>query len=874
MGGENRMLKRKSRFHRWLAMALTVALLAGQSHVFVLAEEGDVPPIETSDETATGVSDNDNTGDNDSDTDRDEENTEDPQEGEDTLAEEVDEEETVSGNALDEEAGIVVLAEDDVKVFEDSNGIKYRVIDDDQVEVIGQKDGCSVSGELAIPKTVTNKKDTYQVTRIAYHAFFDYGGLTSVTIPNSVTSIGGGAFWGCSLTSIEIPESVTEIGAGAFGSCASLTSVTIPKSITRLEGVIFADCTSLTNVEIPDGVTSIGNFAFGGCSSLTNVEIPESVTNIGDDAFASCGFSNIKIPESVTSIGVGAFNGCPNLVSVEIPEGVTSIEDSLFAYCYSLASIKIPKDVTSIGASAFSNCKSLTGIEIPTSVTSIGRGAFFYCSGLSSIKIPKGVPSIEESTFSFCSSLDSIEIPNSVTSIGGAAFRDCTELSTIAIPNGVTKIGDGAFYMCEKLEEMQIVVPSGETPQLPEVRIGASTFAFISPNENYVIFVDENGIGLTGTAFEEAQSLFSEAEKRDGFNDGRWFGWLLKEASEIKDAYTVIIHVNKDGQEWSDHGRTFALLPNGGGSFITDLTQVPNGDYRIYDLTGVNPDSYFSKAVDVGVSVTVKDGDTGVAVTVDGSNPEEKNVDYYTVTFYDDATPYGEETPQRPQIVLNGKTAAKPANPEKTDYQFTGWKTANGGSMSYDFEHDNMDQAVPKITSIYASWKPEGGNSGGGSDDGGNDDGGDSGSGDEDGGDSGNGSEAGGNSPAGSNRDGIVSGGGAERVQNKVSADHSKSAGHKEPKTGDASHAEVYATVAMIAGLTYLLLYFMEEGRGMSEREKEVFVSAFIRWAKKGGTFRRCCAIAAIFCLLAYYHSIGKRTGRDALNEKYLGQVS
>ena len=80
----------------------------------------------------------------------------------------------------------------------------------------------------------------------------------------------------------------------------------------------------------------------------------------------------------------------------------------------------------------------------------------------------------------------------------------------------------------------------------------------------------------------------------------------------------------------------------------------------------------------------------------------------------------------------------------------------------------------------------------------------------------------------------------------------------REPKTGDPTLVEVYATVAMVAGLTYLLLCFMEEGRGMSEREKKVFVAAFIRWAKKGGRFRKCCAMVAIFCILVYYHAIGK----------------
>lgn len=99
----------------------------------------------------------------------------------------------------------------------------------------------------------------------------------------------------------------------------------------------------------------------------------------------------------------------------------------------------------------------------------------------------------------------------------------------------------------------------------------------------------------------------------------------------------------------------------------------------------------------------------------------------------------------------------------------------------------------------------------------------------------------------------------AQNGQNQTAADTQS----KEPKTGDPAHLEIYATLAMIAGLTYLILYFMEEGRGLSEREKEVFVAAFIRWAKKGGVFRKCCAMIAIFCILVYYHSVGNGAKRQ-----------
>ena len=222
-------------------------------------------------------------------------------------------------------------------------------------------------------------------------------------IPDSVTSIGNYAFFGCSsLTSITIPDSVTSIGSWAFDECSSLTSVTIGNSVTRIGGGAFSDCRSLNkvyaasldswlkikfsgwgsnpcnngadlyfngeivkDVVIPDGVTSIGNFAFHECSSLTSITIPDSVTDIGYQVFSYC--------SSLTSITIGS--------------GVTSIGESAFAYCTGLTSITIPNSVTSIGDGAFNKCSSLTSITIPDSVTSIGSEAFYGCSSMSDVFI-------------------------------------------------------------------------------------------------------------------------------------------------------------------------------------------------------------------------------------------------------------------------------------------------------------------------------------------------------------------------------------------------------------------------------------------------------------------------------------------------------
>ena len=151
------------------------------------------------------------------------------------------------------------------------------------------------------------------------------------------------AFIGCSsLTSITIPESVTSIGLQAFKGCSSLTSIIIPDGVTSIGWETFKGCSSLTSVTIPESVTSIGSDAFEGCSSLTSITIPEGVTSIESRTFMGCtNLTSVTLPESVTSIGWQAFKGCSSLTSVTIPEGVTSIESYTFMGCTSLTDVYI-----------------------------------------------------------------------------------------------------------------------------------------------------------------------------------------------------------------------------------------------------------------------------------------------------------------------------------------------------------------------------------------------------------------------------------------------------------------------------------------------------------------------------------------------------
>ena len=245
----------------------------------------------------------------------------------------------------------------------------------------------SYSGSITIPSTVVCNGTSYIVTsigndRFGHGAFESNGGLTSVTIPNSVTSIGKRAFYNCGgLTSVTIPNSVTSIGLNAFYNVKHViytgSATGSPWGAIAVNGFVDGDFVFSDNTKT-QLAAYIGN---GG-----DVSIPNSVTSIGDAAFRLCsGLTSVTIPNSVTSIGGSAFMGCTGLTSVTIPNSVTSIGENAFSGCTGLTSVTIGNGVTSIGKSAFYNCGGLTSVTIPNSVTSIGDYAFCYCGGLKEV---------------------------------------------------------------------------------------------------------------------------------------------------------------------------------------------------------------------------------------------------------------------------------------------------------------------------------------------------------------------------------------------------------------------------------------------------------------------------------------------------------
>ena len=227
-------------------------------------------------------------------------------------------------------------------------------------------------------------------------------GCKATIIPESVTSIGIGAFYGCdAITSIFIPKSITFFEESAFENCHNLASITFPHGLVIIGERAFLNCENLTTINIPNGVSNIGEKAFAGCSKLNSIVVEES-----NDCYDSrdncnaiietstntiiCGCAGTCIPLGVASIGNGAFYNCWNLIDITIPHGVKSIGNDAFYGCESLTFIVIPNGLTFIGNNAFECCFNLSSIYIPDSVTSIGKNVFGFCDNLTSIFIPSG----------------------------------------------------------------------------------------------------------------------------------------------------------------------------------------------------------------------------------------------------------------------------------------------------------------------------------------------------------------------------------------------------------------------------------------------------------------------------------------------------
>ncbi|MBQ0075236.1 MAG: leucine-rich repeat protein [Prevotella sp.] len=300
-------------------------------------------------------------------------------------------------------------------------------------------------------------------------AFYKCGNLTSVTIPECVTTIGEKCFGESGLLSVEIGKNVETIGNSAFENSKQLTYVSV--AAESIGNSAFAGGSKLQEAVLSDRCKSIGSGAFKDCAALTKINIPTGNTVIDEEVFANCSaLSEIVLPESITAINRNAFNGTA-LTSLIIPAAVTTIGNTAFANTRNLTTVvfNAGKDAVNVANDAFdgmgvktltlnrqldyntsgksplSDNKTLTSVEMGEQPTSLLKGMFKGCTTLLTAKVGVNVKAIEESAFEGCSELISVNVPSGVTTLNSRTFYDCSSLTSIVLPKSVTSVGEYVF---------------------------------------------------------------------------------------------------------------------------------------------------------------------------------------------------------------------------------------------------------------------------------------------------------------------------------------------------------------------------------------------------------------------------------------------
>ena len=347
----------------------------------------------------------------------------------------------------------------------DENGDKITEIPSDTIEDITVTAGWKTTADT-VATAITALSGEYT------HYIIVSGAITSDTISAITTALKNNSK---AMVNLDLSETtgLNELPSYAFQECSSLKSVTIPNSVISIGEWAFSYCSSLTSMTIPDSVTSIGYAVSSICSNLTSVTIPDSVISIGYAAFCIC--------SNLTNFDVSINNA--NFSSSEDGKILYNKDKTtLITYPSATGNITILTGVTEIGDYAFESCNDLTSVTIPDSVTFIGDSAFSSCSSLESVTIPDSVTKIGSFAFGSCSNLTSVTIGNNVTSIDYGTFDGCSSLTSITIPDSMTEIDDWAFYYCNSLTTVNY---KGSQEQWEQISIGSDNGSLTNATINY-----------------------------------------------------------------------------------------------------------------------------------------------------------------------------------------------------------------------------------------------------------------------------------------------------------------------------------------------------------------------------------------------------
>ncbi|MGN0612878.1 MAG: leucine-rich repeat protein [Porcipelethomonas sp.] len=335
----------------------------------------------------------------------------------------------------------------------------------DHAEVVG----ASAMEEFNVPAEYNG----VPVTVIGEEAFARRALIKKITLPDTVKTIGEGAFASTPVEQIVLPDSLERLPIDAFRNCQSLSIVNIPSSLKEIGDYCFYQCSSLPDVTLPEGLEKIGKYAFSQ-TMIEKTYLPSTVTELGENCFYRCDYlESVTLSESLRTIGKDCFKLCYNLSDITCnsnviesvgssilystdyynnhENGLVILGNALVAFKNGLGylssidySVSIPEGVTAIADSIFSNI-GIKNISLPEGMLCIGSSAF-YCTQLTELKLPESIRKIGTAAFK-STKITSVYIPDSCESIGRAAFESsCLEEILLSENNENFTLSDGILY--------------------------------------------------------------------------------------------------------------------------------------------------------------------------------------------------------------------------------------------------------------------------------------------------------------------------------------------------------------------------------------------------------------------------------------------
>lgn len=309
--------------------------------------------------------------------------------------------------------------------------------------------GCTSLTQLTLPQSLVT---------MSYKVVSGCTGIKTLSIPASLVNASvSGTLAGSFVETVVFQDGFTRIPTYMLINANTVTTVSMPSTVETIGGDAFYGCTKLTSITLSSGLIEIEYYAFYNCSSLQSISIPAGVTTIGDCAFSKCiGLTELTLPQELTYLGERVLNGSTGVKTLNIPSKLTSVHAYGPLLGSSVETVNFMEGLVAIPADMLDSATTVTSVSIALSVKSIGNNAFYGCTNLSAVTLPEGLKTIGNYAFRRCSAITDITIPTSVTSVGNYAFDECSALVRLIFFGAQATLGSYAFGDCTNLSTIAL----------------------------------------------------------------------------------------------------------------------------------------------------------------------------------------------------------------------------------------------------------------------------------------------------------------------------------------------------------------------------------------------------------------------------------